>query len=111
MALVSGIPFLTSFITQPDWSWEVAQTWWQTKLLLFTLLLMVIHEIILWRGPLGVVNRGALKAGKFSIFEIFKIRNLTMRWSIALWKGLALGIKDAILGKNGHKPMFGQQRK
>ncbi len=111
MALLTGIPFLTSFATQPNWSWEEAQTWWQTKLLLFTLLLMLIHEIILWRGPLGVVNRGALKAGKFSVFEIFKIRNLTMRWSIALWKGLALGMKDAIQGKNGHRPLLGKQRK
>ena len=111
MAFMTGIPFLTSFATQPNWSWEEAQTWWQTKLLLFTLLLMVIHEIILWRGPLGVVNRGALKAGKFSVFEIFKIRNLTMRWSIALWKGLALGMIDAIQGKNGHRPLLRKQRK
>jgi cellulose synthase/poly-beta-1,6-N-acetylglucosamine synthase-like glycosyltransferase len=111
MALVSGIPFLFSFLTQPDWSWEVAKTWWETRLLLATLGLMVIHEFVLWRGPLGVVNRGAIKQGKLSLMTIFKIRNLTLRWSIALWQGMFLGVVDALRGKNGHRKLFGKKQK
>ena len=109
MALVSGIPFLFSFLTQPDWSWEIAKTWWQTQLLLATGVLMIVHEFILWRGPLGVVNRGAIKQGNWSLFTIFKIRNLTLRWSIALWQGMFLGITDALRGANGHRKLFGKK--
>jgi len=111
MALVSGIPFIYSFFTQPDWSWEVAKTWWQTQLLLLTMGLMLLHEFILWRGPLGVVNRGAIKQGKWSLLTIFKIRNLTLRWSIALWQGLFLGAFDALRGINGHRKLFRAKQK
>lgn len=111
MVFVSGIPFLISFLTQPAWSWEVAKTWWQTRLLLLTVGLMVVHEFILWRGPLGVVNRGAVKQGKWSLSTIFKIRNLTLRWSIALWQGLFLGIVDSLRGTNGHRKLFGKEKK
>jgi cellulose synthase/poly-beta-1,6-N-acetylglucosamine synthase-like glycosyltransferase len=111
MALATGIPFIFSFITQPDWTWEEAKYWWQTRLLLATLGLMLIHEFILWRGPLGVVNRGAIKQGKWSLLTVFKIRNLTLRWSIALWQGLFLGIKDAVRGANGHRKLFGKNKK
>lgn len=111
MALTTGIPFLFSFVTQPDWSWQDAKSWWQTQLLLITLGLMVIHELVLWRGPLGVVNRGAMKQGKWSLMTIFKIRNLTLRWSIALWQGLFLGMNDAIRGTNGHRKLFGKNKK
>tara|TARA_B110000444_G_scaffold158444_1_gene148114 strand:- start:898 stop:2025 length:1128 start_codon:yes stop_codon:yes gene_type:complete len=111
MALTTGIPFLFSFVTQPDWSWEDAKSWWQTQLLLATLGLMVIHEFVLWRGPLGVVNRGAIKQGKWSLMTVFKIRNLTLRWSIALWQGLFLGMSDALRGTNGHHKLFGKNKK
>jgi cellulose synthase/poly-beta-1,6-N-acetylglucosamine synthase-like glycosyltransferase len=111
MALATGIPFIFSFITQPDWTWEDAKYWWQTRLLLATLGLMLIHEFILWRGPLGVVNRGAIKQGKWSLLTVFKILNLTLRWSIALWQGLFLGIKDAVRGANGHRKLFGKNKK
>ncbi|MFQ3317805.1 MAG: cellulose synthase/poly-beta-1,6-N-acetylglucosamine synthase-like glycosyltransferase [Candidatus Poseidoniaceae archaeon] len=111
MALASGIPFIFSFLTQPDWSWEVANTWWQTRLLLATVGLMLIHEFILWRGPLGVVNRGAFKQGKWSLLTIFKIRNLTLRWSIALWQGMFLGMADAIRARNGHRKLFEKKQK
>tara|TARA_Y100000768_G_C23803342_1_gene598284 strand:+ start:57 stop:692 length:636 start_codon:yes stop_codon:yes gene_type:complete len=108
MALVSGIPFLFSYLTQPDWSWEIAKTWWQTRLLIATGALMILHEIILWRGPLGVVNRGAIRQGKWSLLTVFKVRNLTLRWSIALWQGLFLGFIDALRGSNGHRKLFGK---
>ena len=111
MVLATGIPFLFSFLTQPDWSWELAKSWWQTRLLLVTLGLMLIHEFVLWRGPLGVVNRGAIKQGKWSLLTIYKIRNLTLRWSIALWQGLFLGITDAIRGANGHRKLFAKNKK
>ena len=65
----------------------------------------------LWRGPLGVVNRGAIKQGKWSLLTIFKVRNLTLRWSIALWQGLFLGFTDALRGLNGHRKLFGKKLK
>ena len=111
MALVTGIPFLFSFLTQPDWSWEVAKTWWQTRLLLVTGGLMLVHEFVLWRGPLGVVNRGAIRQGSWSLLTIFKIRNLTLRWSIALWQGILLGMADALRARNGHRKLFEKKQK
>ncbi len=111
MAFISGIPFVFSYLTQEDWSWEMAKSRWQTQLLLATGVLMLLHEFILWRGPLGVVNRGAIKQGKWSILTIYKVRNLTLRWSIALWQGLFLGFTDALRGANGHRKMFGKKLK
>ena len=84
----------------------MAKTRWQTQLLLATGILMILHEFILWRGPLGVVNRGAIKQGKWSLLTVFKVRNLTLRWSIALWQGLFLGFTDALRGLNGHRKLF-----
>jgi len=67
------------------------------------LVLLIVHELILWRGPLGVVNRGAIrKSPRGIIIAILKVRRLTFSWSIALWQGIILGISDAIRGKNGH---------
>ena len=105
-ALVSGLPFAFKALTMSDWSWAVAQEWWQTKILLSTASIMIIHEFILWRGPLGEVNRGALRAGTFGLKEIWNIRRLTFRWSIALWQGLLLGMLDALRSRNGHRPLF-----
>lgn len=105
-ALVSGLPFAFKALTMTEWSWDTAQQWWQTKMLLGTVVLMAIHEFLLWRGPLGEVNRGALREGKVDLKGIWKIRKLTFRWSIALWQGLTLGMLDALRGKNGHRPLF-----
>jgi hypothetical protein len=105
-ALVSGLPFAFKALTMTEWSWDTAQQWWQTKMLLGTVVLMAIHEFLLWRGPLGEVNRGALREGKVDLKGIWKIRKLTFRWSIALWQGLTLGMLDAFRGKNGHRPLF-----
>jgi hypothetical protein len=41
-ALVSGLPFAFKAVTMSDWSWAVAQQWWQTKILLSTAALMII---------------------------------------------------------------------
>lgn len=105
-ALSSGLPFVYKTITMDAWDWDEAQEWWQTKILLSTLLLMVLHEFILWRGPLGEVNRGALREGKTTLRAVLSIRSLTFRWSVALWQGLLLGMYDALTGKNGHQPFF-----
>lgn len=111
MAFISGIPFVFSYLTQDDWSWEIAKSRWQTQLLLATGVLMLLHEFILWRGPLGVVNRGAIRQGKWSLLTVYKVRNLTFRWSIALWQGLFLGFTDALRGLNGHRKLFGKKLK
>lgn len=108
--ILTGIPFIYSFISYPDWTWELAQTWWQTKVLILTGALMLLHEFILWRGPLGVVNRGAIRSGSFSIVSILKVRNLTLRWSFALWQGLLLGFLDALKGVNGHRKFLSRKK-
>lgn len=105
-ALISGLPFVYKAASTNALSWETVQQWWQTKMLLGTLFLMCIHEFILWRGPLGEVNRGALREGKVSIGAVLRVRSLTFSWSIALWQGLVLGGVDAIRGQNGHRPLF-----
>ncbi|MBT60068.1 MAG: hypothetical protein CMA63_00765 [Euryarchaeota archaeon] len=109
MVILTGIPFIYSFISYPEWTWELAQTWWQTKVLVLTGVLMVVHEVILWRGPLGIVNRGAISTGKRSLISILKVRNLTLRWSVALWQGLLLGFIDALVGAHGHPKLFGKK--
>ena len=105
-ALFSGLPFAFKAMTMGEWSLESVEQWWQTKMLIGTLALMLVHEVILWRGPLGEVNRGALREGKINVMAIWRIRRLTFRWSIALWQGLMLGMVDAIKGKNGHRAFF-----
>ena len=72
---------------------------------------MLVHEFVLWRGPLGVVNRGAIRQGSWSLLTIFKIRNLTLRWSIALWQGILLGMADALRARNGHRKLFEKKQK
>ncbi len=102
-AILSGLPFIYNFYLNPEYSWQVAQHWWQTRFLLISLALLLAHELVLWRGPLGVVNRGAIRSSPRRILiAIFKVRRLTFSWSIALWQGILLGLSDAIRGKNGH---------
>jgi hypothetical protein len=84
-------------------TWEEVQTWWQTNVFLVTLALLLIQELILWRGPLGVVNRTAIfQSKKNSLYVYFALKGLIIQWSLALWKGLILGCMDALLKKNGH---------
>ncbi len=77
---------------------------WEGKVLLVSLGLLVVHEIFLWRGRLGVVNREVLRTTPQNKFiAMLGVRRLTFRWSVALWQGLFLGCIDALLGRNGHK--------
>ncbi len=102
-AILTGLPFLFFFITTENNTWEEVQTWWQTNVLIFTFAILIIQELILWRGPLGVVNRTAIfHSKKNSIYVYFALKGLIIQWSLALWKGLMLGCLDALLKKNGH---------
>lgn len=106
-ALISGLPFIYSLLNSNELDLDIIKQWWQTKMLLVTFILLIIHQFILLRGPLGVVIRGSIKeTNRFSIFVLFSLRALTFRWSLALWKGLILGIYDSITGKNGHNGIF-----
>lgn len=104
---VSGLPFLYELIqTDPD-KMDELMNWWETKVLIGSFVLLMIHEIILWRGPLGVVNRTVMNTTKNSkIVAMMGVRRLTILWSIALWHGILLGCLDAVRGKNGHKPLL-----
>ena len=106
-ALISGLPFIYSLLNSSELEWDVVKQWWQTKMLFITFILLIIHQFILLRGPLGVVIRGSIReSNRFSIFVLFSLRALTFRWSLALWKGLLLGIYDSITGQNGHQGIF-----
>ena len=102
-AILTGLPFLYFFLTAENNNWEEVQTWWQTNVLLVTMALLLIQELILWRGPLGVVNRTAIFQSKNNrLYVYFALKGLIIQWSLALWKGLMLGCLDAILKRNGH---------
>ena len=102
-AILTGLPFLYLFLQAENKCWEEVQKWWQTNVLLVTLALLLIQELILWRGPLGVVNRTAIiQSKKNRLYVYIALKGLIIQWSLALWKGLMLGCLDAILKRNGH---------
>jgi len=106
-ALVSGLPFIYSLLTSDSLDWEVVKQWWEFKMLILTISLLILHQFILLRGPLGVVIRGSIReSNQPKIIALFSLRALTLQWSLALWKGLLLGVIDSITGKNGHRRLF-----
>jgi len=108
----SGLPFLYELIQSGTGNWDEVMGWWQTKILIGSFILLLTHEIILWGGPLGVVNRTVMRSTKSSkIMAMFGVRRLTILWSIALWHGIILGCFDAALGKHGHKPLLRSKKK
>ena len=80
---------------------------WQTQGILLSGILLMLHEAILWRGSLGVVNREVINSStKGKLRVMIGVRWLTIRWSIALWQGTLLGCMDAMLGRHGHRRLF-----
>lgn len=55
------------------------------------------HLLTIFYGPHRSVGVSIWNPGK--MMKVYKVVNL---WGFALWKGLALGYLDALLGKNGH---------
>lgn len=99
----AGIPFLWSWasgdLSNPMTSLER----WEVQVLSVSAALLLLHEVLLWRGPLGVVNREVMRSTTGSrLVAMFGVRGLTLRWSLALWHGLLLGCVDALLKRNGH---------
>ena len=108
LSFSAGLPFAYRLLTsQGDADWQEIKTWKESQLLLVSVVLTTIHELALWRGPLGVVNRGAIKGSPArTLVAVTQVRILSLRWSYALWKGIFLGAIDALLGRNGHKSLF-----
>jgi len=103
LMLLSLLPLLLKLPTD-----ESLQDLWQTQLALGGLMLGVLIEVMLWRGPLGVITRSMRKdGGKGGFVLAISVRVLVLRWSIALWQGLALGCFDALFARNGHRRLFG----
>jgi cellulose synthase/poly-beta-1,6-N-acetylglucosamine synthase-like glycosyltransferase len=101
--LFTSLPFLFGAITGQQQSFEDVSSTWQGQILIGSLTLLLFHEFILWRGPLGVVNRTVMRTTEGNaLVAMFGVRYLTLRWSIALWHGLFLGVLDALRGVNGH---------
>lgn len=109
--LIAGfsLPFLTSLLGNLL-ATPVLFEEWRIQGLFVSAILLLLQEVILWRGSLGAVNRGMMKSstkGKLSV--MIGVRWLTFRWSIALWQGTFLGCMDAMLGRHGHRRLFGSK--
>ena len=102
-ALITVLPFLYQFSQSDSLGKEEFLTWWQTKILLLSICLSLVQELLLWRGPLGVVNRTAIShSSRNRLYVYFAQKILIFQWSLALWKGLILGFMDALANRNGH---------
>lgn len=102
LMLLSFLPILMALPFDGD-----ILSMWQANLAFGGLMLGALIELLFWRGPLGVITRSLKKDGKRNhLFLSIFVRILILRWSIALWQGLALGALDALLSRNGHKRLF-----
>ena len=102
LMLLSFIPIILALPIDGD-----LLSMWQTNLAFGGLMLGALIELLFWRGPLGVITRSLKKDGKGNhLFLFLSVRILILRWSIALWQGLALGALDALFSRNGHKRLF-----
>ena len=102
--MVSVLPFLAGLYSGNMTMDRSALEHWEGQVLLVSIVALLVHELLLWRGRLGVVNREVMRSthhGKF--IAMLGVRRLTFLWSLALWQGLLLGCLDALLGRNGHK--------
>jgi len=98
-----GLPLAYEMLSGSIASTSEVYATWQGKTLVGSLVMLVIHEFVLWRGPLGVVNREVIRTSTNKVRSIFRLRRITFLWSIALWQGLVLGGLDALRGANGHR--------
>ena len=102
--LGSGAPFIFGLMSGEFEFGQTAVDHWETRVLFGALFFLLIHELLLWRGRLGVVNREVMRSAPTNkIVAMLGVRRLTFRWSLALWHGLLLGLIDALLGRNGHR--------
>ena len=102
--LVSGMPFVVGLVTGELRLDQTALEHWEARVLLGAFVSLLIHELLLWRGRLGVVNREVMRTTSTNkLVAMLGVRRLTFRWSVALWHGLLLGVVDALLGRNGHR--------
>jgi len=102
-----SLPFFGLLLTSEPTTLTDVMAWWQFKVLGASFVFLLLHEILLWRGPLGVVHRGLLRMDDRSkIIVILGVRRVTFLWSIALWIGLLYGIGDALFARNGHNPWW-----
>ncbi|DAC53386.1 MAG TPA: glycosyltransferase family 2 protein [Candidatus Poseidoniales archaeon] len=102
--LIASLPFLSGLaLGEGSLDGRILERW-EGRLLGVSLLLLSLSELLLWRGRLGVVNREIMRTTTGSkVVAFLGVRRLTLRWSLALWHGLLLGLLDALLGRNGHR--------
>ena len=102
--LIASLPFLSGLaLGEGSLDGRILERW-EGRLLGVSLLLLSLSELLLWRGRLGVVNREIMRTTTGSkVVAVLGVRRLTLRWSLALWHGLLLGLLDALLGRNGHR--------
>ena len=101
--LVGGLPFIAGLLSGDVTQNDALMARWEVRLLTVSLTLLLVHEVLLWSGPLGVVNREVIRTTqRRKLRAVIGVRWLTLRWSFALWHGLLLGALDAALKRNGH---------
>lgn len=67
------------------------------------MILLLIQQVTMWRGPLGAVNREVLNHAPLGRLRSFALLHwMILSWSVSLWYGSAMGAIDALLGRNGH---------
>lgn len=102
--LVSGVPFVVGLLSGEFGFDQTAFHHWEAQVLLGAFVFLLVHELLLWRGRLGVVNREVMRSTSSNKFvAMLGVRRLTLLWSVALWQGLILGFIDALLVRNGHR--------
>ena len=102
--LMTSLPFLSGLaLGESPLDASILERW-EGRLLGVSLLLFSLTELLLWRGRFGVVNREIMRSTTGSkVVAVLGVRRLTLRWSLALWHGLLLGLLDALFGRNGHR--------
>ena len=102
--MISGIPFLFGLLSGNLEADTTAFDHWEGWVFVVSISALLVHELLLWRGRLGVVNREVMRSThQNKVMAMLGVRRLTFRWSMALWHGLVLGCLDALFGRNGHK--------
>ena len=102
--IISGLPLVFGLLTGDLEADSTAFEHWEGWVFVVSILALLLHELLLWRGRLGVVNREVMRSTHHNkLTAMLGVRRLTFRWSMALWHGLILGCLDAMFGRNGHK--------
>ena len=76
---------------------------WEGQALVASITVLLIQEVLVWRGRKRRQSGGRAVNHREQVGRCVGVRRMILRWSLALWHGLFLGVLDAVLGRNGHR--------